>query len=455
MNLPNYFLADQPAEATITPSIITEACRELRRNRERHLLHRTTSQIIHVLAEAAHGWLRHDHPFRRHALESGPVVTGFPQATLAHGLDEFFRLLTIENLHALVVQELGHAQRPDVPCSTDAERFARQSSIATGPALLAHITAGNIPVPALMSLVQGLLVRSAQFMKCASGTSLLPRLFAHSIYELEPKLGACIEIAEWPGGSEPLEAALFAETECVTATGSDEALAAIQQRLPQGVRFIGHGHRLSFGFITRDVLAGFTAKQAASDAADDVAAWNQMGCLSPHVFYVQSGGAVTPEAFAEMLSTALHEKEAAFPRGALNVEESAAIASRREIYQMRAAAQTVDTRLWHSEDSTAWTVVYESDARFQSSCLNRFIYVKSVASLTEALQHAEPVRGRVSTVGLAAQAHQATDLVTELARWGVTRVCPLGRMQRPLLTWRHDGRPTLGDLVTWTNWEMG
>ena len=186
MNLPNYFLADQPAEATLTPSIITEACRELRRNRERYLSHRTTSQIIHVLAEAAHGWLRHDNPFRRLALESGPASTGFPQATLVHGLDEFFRLLTIEHLHALVVQELGHAQRLDVPCSTDAERFTRQSSIATGPALLAHITAGNIPVPALMSLVQGLLVRSAQFMKCATGTSLLPRLFAHSITNWNP-----------------------------------------------------------------------------------------------------------------------------------------------------------------------------------------------------------------------------------------------------------------------------
>jgi hypothetical protein len=30
----------------------------------------------------------------------------------------------------------------------------------------------------------------------------------------------------------------------------------------------------------------------------------------------------------------------------------------------------------------------------------------------------------------------------------------LGRMQRPPLTWRQDGRPTLGDLVTWTGHEL-
>ena len=75
-------------------------------------------------------------------------------------------------------------------------------------------------------------MRSAQFVKCASGAALLPRLFAHSIYDAEPKLGACLEIAEWRGGHAALENALFAEADCVTATGSDEALAAIRHKLP-------------------------------------------------------------------------------------------------------------------------------------------------------------------------------------------------------------------------------
>jgi hypothetical protein len=73
--------------------------------------------------------------------------------------------------------------------------------------------------------------------------------------------------------------------------------------------------------------------------------------------------------------------------------------------------------------------------------------------LAEALHHADPVHGQVSTVGLAAHDDTARALALQLARWGVTRVCPLGRMQNPPLTWRHDGRPPLGDLVVWTNWE--
>ena len=101
----------------------------------------------------------------------------------------------------------------------------------------------------------------------------------------------------------------------------------------------------------------------------------------------------------------------------------------------------------------ALPIFCEGDARFQKSCLHRFIYVKPVRDLAELLQSADAVRGQVSTVGLAADEDEAKEIATQLGRWGATRVCALGQMQNPPLTWRHDGRPALGDLVTWTDWE--
>jgi Acyl-CoA reductase (LuxC) len=453
MNLPDYFLADLPPEATLSPSMIAEACQTLRRNRERYLTNRSTEQIIGVLSAVALDWLQDDYPFRKLALERGPVATGFSRATLAHGLDVFFGLLTQESVHALIRQDLGHVQRLDAFSASDSERQFHQAALVRGPELLVHITAGNIPSPALLSIVLGLLVRSAQFVKCARESSLLPRLFAHSIRGVEPKLASCLELAEWPGGTTTLEEPLFAEADCLTATGSDETLAAIRSRLPQRTRFLGYGQQVSFGFVTRDALQGYGVKELAAAAAEDVVAWNQMGCLSPHVFYVQSGGALSPEQFAEQLAEELTARETTHPRGELTVHESAVISLKRDFYRVRAAAEC-ETRIWHSEDSTAWTVVFEGDARFQVSCLNRFIYVKAVADLAEALQNAESVRDKTSTVGLAAPGPDARELATQLAHWGVTRICPLGQMQRPPLTWRHDGRPALGDLVTWTNWEQ-
>jgi hypothetical protein len=242
-------------------------------------------------------------------------------------------------------------------------------------------------------------------------------------------------------------------TVVLTGEGSDETLASLRQRLPSQVRFLGFGFRVSFAYVAHEVLSGLHARKVADRAAKDVTAWDQLGCLSPHVLYVQAGGAVSPEKFAELLAEVLAERELREPRGDLPVETAAVIASRRSIYELR-AAHSPDTRHWCSQGSTAWTVVYEADPRFQISCLHRFVYVKQVNSLSEALQSADQVRGKVSTVGLAAAEHKTQELATELARWGVTRVCPLGQMQNPPLAWRHDGRPALGDLVTWTDWEQ-
>jgi hypothetical protein len=452
-DLPNYFLADLPGETALTGTLITEACQTLKRNREQYLQRRSTSSLIRVLSETAQNWLDPDYRFRRMALRVGPGETGFSEAVLARGMDAFFRRVTAENLEALLRQELGHEKRLDDPASSRDERAESRAALAIGPDLLVHVAAGNIPSPALHSMLLGLLVRSAQFVKCATGGSLLPRLFAHSLYEVEPKLGACLEVAAWRGGNETLEKPLFAEADCVTATGTDETLAAVRARLPARVRFIGHGHRVSFGYVTQEALSGHDVRDLAARAARDIAGWDQLGCLSPHVYYVERDGHVGGAQFAALLAEELERLEQSEPRGHLAPEAAAAIATRRAVYQTR-AAHFPGTRHWCSENSTAWTVVFETDPHFQISCLNRFIYVKEVGGLTDVINGVDLLHGQVSTVGLAAPPHQMAAIVSRLARWGVSRICPIGQMQDPPLGWRHDGRPPLAELVRWVDWEQ-
>jgi hypothetical protein len=453
MNLPNYFLADLPPEAHLSSQMLVEACQTLKRNREQYLRERPTESLIRLIAGVAEDWLADDYPFRKLALRQGPAETGFDAATLKTGIDSFFRRVTVAGLHQWIEQELGDARRLDGPVATQAELRAGHAAMAVGPELIVHIAAGNIPNPTWLSLITGILVRSAQFVKCASGSTFLVRLFTHSLYERDPKLAACIEVAEWRGGKTALENAVFAEADCVTATGTDEMIAAVRHRVPAKARFIAHGHRVSFGFVGRDALSPLLVPQAISAAATDVVAWDQLGCLSPHIFYVEKGGPITAEKFAEKLSEELERREGLAPRGRISVETASAIAARRGFYEVR-AAHSPNTRHWFSRNSTAWTVVYEASPLFQLSCLNRFVYVKEAASLTDALQGADRVRGQVSTVGLLASESRRRDLVAELARWGVSRICPIGKMQDPPLTWRHDGRPTLADLVTWADWEQ-
>lgn len=472
MILPQLFLADLPSEAVLTPQLIRDACIAVKRNRANWLAQRRTQELVELVAFAAERWMQPDSGFRRIALEQGAADTGFSPATLGRGLDALFRQLTPENLQALLMQDLGDARRLDEFVAPATELRQGRMAFARGPEMLVHIAAGNLPNSALFSLVLGILTRSAQFMKLPRNGNLIPRLFAHSLADLEPKLGSCLELAVWVGGQESLEAALFHEADCVTAQGSDETLRSIAPRLRHGCRWIPHGHRLSFGFIGNDQLSSYQASRLAHRAAADITAWNQLGCLSPHVFYVEDRGSVSAEGFAEFLAAALAEREAAEPRGPLPVEIAAEIAGRRSLHELRQAhhritreeAKTVPrgaffdapqtgTRVWASPESTDWTVVYEEDPRFRTSCLNRFVYIKPCRSLEDMLRHAEVIRGHVSTLGTAVGESRLAEMIPVLAHWGISRICPLGRMQEPPTGWRHDGRPTLGDLVTWTDWE--
>ena len=451
--LPNYFLVDLPPEATLTPTVVADACEALKRNRRQYLQDRPTETLLRTLGLVAEKWLDPTYPIRQMALEQGADKTGFPKHVIEKGIDQLFGEITQESLNHLILQDLGHVRRLDHPTSGDAENRTGRKAFVVGPELMAHVTAGVIPNPVITSIVLGLLARSAQFVKCARNTAFLPRLFAHSLYETDPKLGTCLEIVEWEGGDEELETPLFEAADCVTAMGSDETIDAIGARLPAKTKYVPYGHRVSFIYVTKAGLEDCNPRVLTEQVVDDVVHWNQAGCLSPHVVYVEKGTTPSPDRFAQLIADEFQRRETEEPRGAIHPKTAALIANRRRLYEIR-AAHSKDTLVWSSEGSTAWTVVFDNEPRFQKSCAHRFLYVKSVDQLDDVIGGADEVCGKVSSVGLCSSLHETQGIVERFARWGVTRVCPVGKMQQPSIAWRHDGRLSLGDLLTWTDWEL-
>ncbi len=199
-----------------------------------------------------------------------------------------------------------------------------------------------------------------------------------------------------------LESALFAEADCVVATGSDETLAAIRQKLPPAARFVGYGTQVSFGYVTREALERH-AHAVAEQAAADVTAWNQRGCLSPHVIYVEDSGSGTGEDFAELLAGKLEALEKTHPRGALSAGRrrpsragapftKCAPPIRRRPRCGPAANRPPGRSFWKT------TRAFSFPAR-TGSFMSRWC-----RDLTQALQGAESVREKISTVGLACSA---------------------------------------------------
>jgi hypothetical protein len=194
---PNYFLADLPNELVLKDSLIREGCLALKRNRQSYLEQRPTQQLVGLLVEVARQWLQPDYGLRLSALSEGPQRLGCSKEILAEGLRQFFSSVTHKSLTELLKTSLASRSSLDAWDSIHGYEGEGALSRAHGPELLVHYAAKGVPYPTLMAMMIGILLRSAQFVHCAPEQAWLVRLFAHSIYENDAKLGSCLELAEW------------------------------------------------------------------------------------------------------------------------------------------------------------------------------------------------------------------------------------------------------------------
>jgi hypothetical protein len=231
-------------------------------------------------------------------------------------------------------------------------------------------------------MIRSLLVKAATLGKTAVGDPVLPALFAAAVAEEDEPLGRCLAVTYWAGGEAALERVALEHADHVVAYGSREALESLRRRIRPEVPFSGYGHRISFAVVAREALEPGDAERHAMDAALAVATFDQQGCVSPHLIYVERGGRVAPREWARLVASAMASLEATLPRGSLSIAETSAIRQLRgEIEFARIAGG--DHELLTSDPGTGWTVVYDPEPGFTPSCLNRVIRIGPVDSLED------------------------------------------------------------------------
>ena len=431
----------------LTPHGLARLSERLVAAREDYLGRLAVHRIVDLLDRVASRWLEPGSAYRREAEALLPRVTGYAEPAIRKGLVSFLAMLRRENLLRLLDEEL-----PD-PLVLDEWRprgRAGGQTRAFGPRLAVHVWSGNVPALPAQSLVSTLLIKAATLGKVASEEPVFPTLLAESIAEVDPRLAECVAVVFWPGGDERLETVAFGAADAVIAYGGERAIDTIRGRVPSSARFIPYGHKLSFGAIGREALASDVVHDTADRAAYDASKYDQQGCLSPHLFYVESGGQTPPRAFAELLAAALERYAHLVPRGRVSLEEAASAASLRQRFEIRQMAGE-PVAVFTGE---GWAVLFEDDATFSPSCLNRTVLVKPVGDLAKDMPRLlQPVRRYLQTCGVAAAPARRLAVAELLGRLGLDRVCPLGRMGDVAAAWHHDGRFNLLDLLRWTDLE--
>ena len=413
---------------------LASICDTIRNNRDAFLAREPVGDIVRFIDAAA----VHLHDDLLRIVDLLANVTGYShevvRETMAHMLDDWRAPALNEMLRA----ELGDPNVLDRPTK---DLHATNKQIAAyGFPLAFHVFSGNVPGVAVTSLIRSLLVKSATLGKTASGEPLLAVLFARAIERVSPELAGCLAVTYWPGGNEDLERTAVNGADVCIVYGGSEAVRAIAQKLSPDKRLVVHGPRFSFGIVNK------ISEQTAERIARSVAAFDQQGCVSPHVVYV-TGDASRARALAEDVARKMDAIAHTLPRGRLTTEDAVAI------NRVRAEAEFGENVDLYGDENSQYSVIFETDPSFKLSCLNRVLFVKPIPTASDVVGLLPSLR-EVQSVALEGfDENEKAELTHKLGQSGVSRITTFERLPWPPMHWHHDGSSPLRELIWWLDIE--
>jgi len=308
---------------------------------------------------------------------------------------------------------------------------------ANGFALV--ILASNLPALAVQPLVAALAARRPVLLKSPTTEPVFAPAFVRALCRRLPALEEAVAAATWPGGSAELEEPLLARAAVVVAYGDAPALADLETRSKRlgRARFVPYGPKTSLAVVGLDT----DLERTAAGLARDVALFDQRGCLSVGAVYVEDDGphgSGRSRALADALATELRTLAHLWPPGPEGGPLAAADAG--AVQQVRAEADLRGLYCPPLELSEG-TVVVEPDPTMRPTPGLRTVRVHPLEDLDALETVLAPWAGRLQGAALAGAS--AETLAPALARLGVSRTTPPGKLQSPDALWHNGGEHPL------------
>jgi hypothetical protein len=383
-----------------------------------------------------------NHISRQFLNEALPIITGFDSKMIDLNLSSYLKTFRLHSLKIFLAQDFNQ-----VGMLSDFMPVVKGGwSKVKSPDLMLHVWSANVPALSLWSLVCSLLVKSPSIGKLASDEPLVASIFIDLLLQEIPALEDCLSLVWWRGGDFSQSQPLFDHSDLVMAYGSNETLSSIRNHLGINTRLLGHGHKLSFSLVSDSALDNKSAKWVAEKAALDVVRYDQMGCYSPHAYFVKTGGLVSPKEFANILLYEIKSLSHRFSSRHLSVAESNALNNWRQENIFRSIKNS-HIEIMGEVNSTSQVVFSAIAIPLQASILDRNIFVIALNDWDELGNCLRQNRHLLQTAGVAVSIEELNGISNLLVDLGVTRICSVGDMTQPNSGWHHDGGFSLLDLV--------
>ena len=349
------------------------------------------------------------------------------------------------------------------------------------PEIIVGYGAGNVPGAALLITFLGLAAALVAehppviVVKNSRQEPIFAPLVLNALEAEDPELVSTVALLIWDYENAELQRSLLGEADLVVAAASDETIEQIRRSLgaarpDRPARFHAHGHKVSFSLIGREILTRGALAGAAQPLLDavtllaalDSVFWDQNGCLSSRLHFVERGGqdSYSPEEYAITLTAQLRMLAQALPRGAWPRHQLHDRFDRYKLLESAGQAQVL------SEYDDPFVVVVDrrpleqtaqGAAAFRASvndCQGRVIIVRPVDNLMEVPERYLALLPPANLQSLSVAIGRAGEGVSErflalaaaCGRRGVTAIRTVGRGAFPQLAYSWDGLVPL-DLV--------
>lgn len=302
--------------------------------------------------------------------------------------------------------------------------------------MLALVLAGNVFTGCVKAIVLPLLLGVPVLVKASSREAVFSAMLVDALGSADYDLAQAIALVRFEGGDRECERALVENADAVSVYGSDETVGAMAARLGDKP-LLKHGHGVSVAYCGAESLEQGRLDATLRSLALDICAYDQRGCLSPQLTYVERTPLLGATGFAEGLAQALGAMGATLPRGPLPLAVGA------EQAQWHGVAE-VEGTLIRGDD---YAIAVRPPKPIRWSPAYRNITVAPVCGVDEAISCMAPIGVNLKCVG--ADSEVAGELGRRLGREPGLHAyaCPLGTMQTPALDAPADGRPVWEGLL--------
>ena len=363
------------------------------------------------------------------------------EAKSVDGIAFLSNWLRKSNLEKLLQNNLGNKEFLNQFIGTGNKRVKAQPK-----GIVCHWIAGNIPTLALFSLFQSLLVRNGNIIRIPNQSvypiSTLLKLFSELTFEdlKGSEILKSVAIVSFPSNNKDLNNQMSLIADARIVWGGSVAVKAIQ-----GLEHREHcedvifGPKYSFSVLDKKVLINEEINKFIRRFVNDVVAFEQSACSSPHIFFIETTEKNLITKVIDLFKTELERMKTVLPKQTISQLTSTQIINKRAEYALSQEKSV------YCSKSNDWTILFDSKIQLEEPIQSRTIWIKPVQNL---LDITELITRKVQTIGCAIlDEEKFYKFVDSATLKGVARCVAPGQMNIYDSPW--DGIYLLQRLVNW------